>query len=554
MSTINRFNAKFILFVSILMTACVTTSSNPRSAYDHLDFKKWNRTAACCEATGKNVAISSGGTHASECGRAVLKQGGNIVDASVATAFCLTVERPHSVSIAGGGFMLIHLSKPQPRDVFIDFRETAPSGVSPELYKGNLEKDGNGLLVATPGFVNGLYAIQSKYGELKGPKGWAQTIQPAVNLARTGFTVYPSLAEKIEIRKDGLKKDDYLSGLLFNSGQPLKVGDTLVQNDLSRTLQLIAEKGPAGFYQGDIAKKVVDTVQTKHGVLTLDDLKTYQSKEREPLSVSVLQKVVITAPPPSSGGIQVLQILKAMEPTANDEQYLVKLATTFRKSFSQRYLEICDPDFSSTDPMKKLDMDKLQPHPAGSKIESPDTTHLSLIDSDGNAVTSTISQNYFFGAAIGVPGTGILLNDQMSDFSLDGKNRSNLPLPKRRPLSNMSPTIVLENGQPILAVGAAGGPQIVTGVSQVILNRLKRNLSLRDSLFAPRIHHHFEPDKLFPERNGFTPQELARFQSSGFTLSSPTSYSQVYAVEHDLRSGLLRAVSEPRDEGLAIAW
>ena len=215
---------------------------NPRHSNSVFTFKsqKLDRTADCCEAKGKRFAISSGGKHSTECGKRILASGGNIVDASVATAFCLAVERPHSVSIAGGGFMLIHQAQPNPKTVFVDFRETAPAAISPQLFKKELDKDGNGLLVATPGFVAGLFEVKRKYGALKGNEGWAKTIQPAIELAEKGFLVYPSLSEKIEIRKEGLSSDGYLKSLFLPNGSPLKVGDLLVQKDLANTLRKIS--------------------------------------------------------------------------------------------------------------------------------------------------------------------------------------------------------------------------------------------------------------------------------------------------------------------------
>jgi gamma-glutamyltranspeptidase/glutathione hydrolase len=536
-----------LLYLVLFISSCSTLDI--RTQYSHLDLKKWDRTADCCEANGKQFAISSGGKHSTECGKRILASGGNIVDASVATAFCLAVERPHSVSIAGGGFMLISLAKPNPKTIFVDFRETAPAAISPKLFQKELDKDGNGLLVATPGLVAGLFKVQKKYGALKGNEGWMKTIQPAIELAEKGFLVYPSLSEKIEIRKEGLSKDEYLQSLFLPNHSPLKIGDLLVQKDLAKTLRKISEKGPRAIYEGEIAKFIVERVTMKKGVLSLEDLKRYRPKERTPLKLTVLGKTLMTAPPPSSGGIQVLQILKAMGKTVPDDKYLIKLSKVFRTSFSERYVEVADPDFISVAPMKKVDLKLVSQEKSVMKVESPDTTHLSLIDSEGNAVSSTISQNYFFGAAIGVPGTGILLNDQVSDFSLDGKNKMNEPRPRRRPISNMAPTIVFENDRPVLVLGAAGGTQIVTGVSQVILNRFVRGMTLKESIFAPRVHHHFNPDKLFPEKGGFSEPELKKLKDAGFDIANASSYSQVYAVEADPKTGELSAVSEPRDEG-----
>lgn len=544
----------FLVCALAAVISCSTPSKQVVATYGHLNFEKWDRTPECCEAIGRKVAISSGGPQSTECGKTVISQGGNLIDSAVATAFCLAVERPQSVSIAGGGFMVIHLAVPKHKTVFIDFRETAPSNTSPELFKEPIKKDGNGLLVATPGFVGGLYHAQQTYGALKGKSGWAKILAPAIDIAQNGFAVYPSLAEKIQTRKEGLSKNETLSKILLPGGLPLKIGDQLKQLDLAKTLRKIAKEGPDGFYKGSIAHAIYDAVKSRGGILSEKDLANYATTERVPLSTVAFGKSIITAPPPSSGGIQVLQILKSMEGVPNDNHYLVSLAEEFRTSFSHRYDDVADPDFTAVNPLKKLQPEApYTKSPSNPKIESPDTTHLSLIDEEGNAVSATISQNYFFGAAIGVPGTGILLNDQMSDFSLDGKVKTNLPLPNRRPLSNMAPTIVLENESPVLVIGAAGGPQIVTGIAQVILNRHSRKMTLKESVFAPRIHHHFNPDNLYPEQNGFSSDQLNTLRKADFNIVPPTSYSQVNAVEANLKTGELRAVSEPRDAGKAFA-
>ena len=573
-------------FVASSFPGCVTggkfaeeTKTVAHSFTDaHLDYQKWNRTNECCVAQGKKVAIASGGSHSSECGEKVLDGGGNLVDAAVATAFCLAVERPHSVSVAGGGFMLIHLVDGQ--DVFLDFRETAPAAAHKKLFldehgKEVPELNRNGILaVGTPGFVAGLYKAQTTHGQLKGRSGWRKVIQPAIELALGGFAVYPSLVEKVEKRKDVLAKDSSLAKLLLPDGKPVNVGDRLIQSDLAKSLDQIAKGGPDVFYKGAIAKKIAKFSKEQRGLITLKDFQNYRVKQRTPLVGSFRGHRIVTAPPPSAGGILVLQSLKMIEgmqlsadTPAGD--YAHTVAEVFKRSFADRYLQSGDPDFETLKPQVRLNekyiakirseikTDSARPAKTiaagdGLADESPDTTHLSLIDSEGNAVSATITLNYFFGSGLMVPGTGIILNDEMGDFDPKGEG-ANLALPNRRPVSSLSPTIVFDGTTPILSIGAAGGPYIITGMVQTILKRLLLGWSLRDSVFAPKIHHQFNPDVLRLETGGFSDALVADLKSRGHSIDAPVLYAQIPAAEFNKATGQVTAVIDPRDEGGAVA-
>ena len=582
----SRSSRVFSSLILFQFLGCITngpTKDPPRTVGPsftdkHLDYQKWKRTRECCTAQGMKVAIASGGTFSSKCGEKILDGGGNLIDAAVATAFCLAVERPHSVSIAGGGFMLIHLADSQ--DIFLDFRETAPAAATQKMF---LDRHGeeipdlnrNGILaVGTPGFIAGLYKAQTTYGKLKGQSGWRKVIQPAVELARNGFPIYPSLVEKVERRKDILVKDTSLAKLLLPKGNPVRVGDRLTQADLATSLEQIAKQGPDVFYKGLIAQKISKFSRTHHGLLTSRDLSDYQVKQRTPISATFRGHRIVTAPPPSAGGIMILQSLKIIEgmpikPTMPQGDYLHIIAEVFKRTFADRYTQIGDPDFETLKILPRLnesyitkirqDIDIKTARPAntikagtGLIDESTDTTHLSLIDSEGNAVSATITLNYFFGAGIMVPGTGIILNDEMGDFDPKGEN-GNPVLPKRRPISSLSPTIVFDGSRPMLALGAAGGPYIITGMTQAILNRLVLGWSLRDSIFAPKIHHQFSPDILRMETGGFANEIISDLRSRGHSIDAPALYPQIPAVEFDKAKGQVTAVIDPRDEGGAVA-
>jgi gamma-glutamyltranspeptidase/glutathione hydrolase len=362
--------------------------------------------------------------------------------------------------------------------------------------------------------------------------------------------------------------------LLLPKGIPLKVGDRLTQTDLATSLEQIAKQGPDVFYKGLIAQKISKFSRTQHGLLTSRDLSDYQVKQRTPISATFRGHRIVTAPPPSAGGIMMLQSLKIIEgmpikPTMPQDDYLHIIAEVFKHTFADRYTQIGDPDFETLKILPRLnesyitkireDIDIKTARPAttikagtGLIDESPDTTHLSLIDSEGNAVSATITLNYFFGAGIMVPGTGIILNDEMGDFDPKGEN-GNPVLPKRRPISSLSPTIVFDGSKPMLALGAAGGPYIITGMTQAILNRLVLGWSLRDSIFAPKIHHQFSPDILRMENGGFANEIISDLRSRGHSIDAPALYAQIPAVEFDKAKGQVTAVIDPRDEGGAVA-
>lgn len=552
----------------------------------HLDFQKWNRTSDCCTATGVKAAIASGGTFASKAGLEVLKAGGNTVDAAIATAFTLAVERPHSAGLGGGGFMTLYLKGQKPEAHFVDFRETAPEKSTRDMY---LDKNGDvipglsvvgALSVATPGFVNGLYEIHKKWGKLP----WRRLLAPAVELAFRGFKVYPSLEKNIHEKRDCLLKDPEASKLLFREGKSVKTGDLLVQRDLANTLRRIAHEGAREFTTGKTAQEIARYMKKHQGILSEKDLRTYKVKFRKPILGRFKNLQLISSPPPSAGGVLVAQGMGVLEHFQIEEisqqtpQYLHLLSEILKRGYADRSKFVGDPDFFTMDYSKlfsdgylkalagSISLDKTTPSSEiqGGRLtdDKTHTTHLSVIDTEGNAIASTLTINDSFGACVIVPGTGFFLNDEMDDFSakpgaaniygLTGE-RANEIAPRKRPASSMTPTILIKDGQPFLAVGAAGGSRITTSVFQIILNDLfVFPGNLKKSIFAPRIHQQWAPDFLDLEE-GFSENTRTWLEQVGEkTRQAPWSaVTQAVHVESD---GKVRAVFDPRDEGGAEAY
>lgn len=582
------FLPKLILVMGLgVMTHCQTTGSKldtaPFYSEAHLDLKKWKRETTCCSATGNKIAIASGGTYSSQAGLEIAKAGGNLVDVATATAFALAVERPHSLGLGGGGFLTLHW---QGKSYFIDFRETAPQRASQDMY---LDKSGNpianssvagALAVATPGFVAGWAQIHHRWGRLP----WQKLLAPAIRLAREGFPVYPSLAETFEQNQLDFQKDPYLKKLATSpQGKLWKIGDRFTQKDLAKTLELIAAQGKRPFYETEIAQRIVREVKRRGGILELKDLYDYTVKERTPIVGKFGDFTYVSAPPPSAGGLilaetfNVLSEFDLAKEAKRPERYAHLLAETFKRGYADRAQYVGDPDFVKPDYefmlsndyaaklRKEFSWEKTHPssqisHGSVTK-ESPDTNQLTVMDSEGNAASSTLTINTSFGAILAVPGTGIYLNNEMDDFSIKPgiKNAygltgsvANAIQPKKRPVSSMMPTILLKDNVAVLALGGKGGSRIITSVIQVILNQLfVFPQDLKKSVFAPRIHHQWLPDRLDLE-DGFAEQTKEKLTSLGHSLGKGSWYAEVHAVQRNL-DGSLTAVFDPRDEGGANA-
>ncbi len=536
---------------------------------------------AITEATGKEWIISTQGRASTDAAALILNQGGNIIDAAIAASFTISVERPQSTGLGGGGFMLYRNGK-SGKIYAIDFRERAPKGAYENMYldkKGEVipDKSTVGIYAAgVPGLVRGLGEIHRRFGKKK----WKDLIAPSVSLAENGLEVYPYLADALKEEKGKLAKFPASAKIFLKpNGEPFLVGEKLVQADLATSLRRIAEKGPKAFYAGKIAQSI-ETVTG--GWISKKDLKNYRVKWREPVRGTFQGMEVVSMPPPSSGGTHVIQILNLLEREPLTEYGLQSpaalhiIASSMQRAFLDRARYMGDPDWTQV-PVKKLtskayaessqvslSRDRaLTADQLGENIsvlpEHSETTHFSIMDREGNVVVSTQTINGWFGSAVVAPGTGILLNNEMDDFAAKPGasnifgaigSRANSVQPGKTPLSSMSPTIILENGKPRMALGAPGGTRIITCVVQTLLNSLVFNLSLYDSVNALRIHQQWRPESLRVEAPGFPANTEAELTQKGWKLEKGSAGCAVMAVAKE--GELLRGVSEPRDHGKSL--
>lgn len=542
-------------------------------------------------ATSQRGMVATAGEQASDAGVAMLRRGGNAVDAAVAASFAVSVIRPQSTGIGGGGFFLLYLAQDR-QTLAIDFRERAPLKATPDMFlrdgKAVPELSRTGpLAVAVPGLVAGLVEVQQKYGTMP----LAEVMAPAIRLAEEGFPVYAHLAEAIAYRAKLLGESPATRAIYFREGQPLRQGDLFVQKDLARTLREIASQGKEAFYKGRVAKALVREMNARGGFITQEDLERYRVIYRDPLVGTFHGSSIHAMPPPSSGGVLLLQMLNVLSgfPLQKIGFHTPKavhlLTETLRLAFRDRARYLGDPDFAPVptrmltskeyaDTLRgQIDVAKATPNggapaaPTG-KIESTSTTHLSVLDKDGNAVATTQTVNLYFGSGVMVPGTGVLLNDEMDDFSaqpnnpnafgLLGSTDANAIAPGKTPLSSMSPTIVTRDGKVILITGSPGGSRIISATLQILLNVLAYDMSLPEAVFAPRIHHQWFPNDLLIEgQRGEQPEgisEALRQMGHKVTVIEPrsdgrTPFGNVQAITFDVSSGVMTGVSDPRGDG-----
>ena len=481
---------------------------------------------------------------ATDVGVAVLQGGGNAVDAAVAVGFALAVTHPFAGNLGGGGFMLVRFA--DGRSTFIDFRERAPEKASRDMYldaQGNPTRESlDGWRSAgVPGSVRGFELAQSKYGNRK----WAELIAPAIALASKGFALSYKASESLRGARN--LADDAESKRIFQRGGAFyEAGDVLLQPELAATLQKIAMGGAREFYEGETGRRLVAEMARHGGLITLSDLQQYRAVERTPLVGKYRGLDIVTAPLPSSGGIGVLQMLGMLEGSgyeksgAGSAAAIHYTAEVMRRYFADRSVYLGDSDFvkvpvkglldpaylrerrASIDRAHATPSDQVDPgKPAGR--EGTETTHYSIIDAAGNAVAVTYTLNNSYGSGITVPGLGFLLNDEMDDFTAKPNSpnlyglvqgEANAIQPGKRPLSAMSPTIVVRDGKPLLVLGAPGGPRIVTAVLEVLLNVIDFHMNVQDAVDAPRFHHQWKPDKLYLEP-GISPDTVAILQKMG---------------------------------------
>ena len=518
---------------------------------------------------------------ATEIGAAVLKSGGNAVDAAVAVGFALAVAFPYAGNIGGGGFMLIRLA--DGRTTFLDFRERAPEKATRNMYldpAGNVTTDSiDGWRASgVPGTVRGLEMAHHKFGR----KTWPELLAPAIALAKNGFTVPYSLASSLQDATAKFNKFPESKRVFLNGGAGFEMGAHFSQPDLARTLERIS-KNPSDFYEGETAKLIAAGMAANGGLITATDLKNYKVAERQPLTGKYKGYDVITAPPPSSGGIGILQMLGMLENSgyeksgAGSAASIHYVAEVMRRYFADRSEYFGDPDFfkvpirallnpayiakqkSTIDPNRATPSSEIGPGKLAG-YESPETTHFSIVDKDGNAVAMTYTLNGGYGSHVTVPGTGILLNNEMDDFSAKPgvpnmfkliQGEANAIQPGKRPLSSMTPTILLRDGKPVLVVGGPGGSKIISSVLQVILNVVDFGMNAQDAVDAPRFHHQWQPDVLAIEK-GFSPDTVRILESLGHKVESTTSVARIEAIVID--NGLLQGGADGRGYGKAEGY
>ncbi len=522
---------------------------------------------------------------AARIGADVLRRGGNAVDAAVATGFAMAVTYPRAGNIGGGGFMVIH-SADHHEDVAIDYRETAPAATTPDIFLGpdgkpDIAKSRDSALgIGVPGTVAGLTLALEKYGS--GKFALAELLQPAIDLARNGVVLADDMADTLPGIHSRLARWP-TSAKIFSraDGTSLREGDTLIQRDLAATLSAIAEQGPRGFYEGPVAEKLAKAVRGAGGIMTPDDLKSYSAVIRPPVRGSYRGYDIVSMPLPSSGGIVLLEMLNILEgfPLAEMKQgsapELHVLIEAMKRAYADRARYLGDPAFvsapvaalTSKDYAAKqrasIDLDRATPWTDALSAlpprEGSNTTHFSVVDSLGNAVSNTYTLNFPYGVGLVAEGTGVLLNNELDDFTAaPGASNAfglvgfeaNLPGPGKRPLSSMSPTIVLKDGKPVLVTGSPGGSRIISTVLQVIVNVLDYHMDVAAAVDAPRLHHQWLPDEVRIER-GFAEDTLAGLRARGHQLVEPMGQTSANSIAVT-PNGLLGA-PDPRTRGADAA-
>jgi gamma-glutamyltranspeptidase/glutathione hydrolase len=531
----------------------------------------------------KNGMVSSQERLASEIGVEVLKRGGNAVDAAVAVGFALAVTLPRAGNLGGGGFMVIHLAKTK-ENIAIDYREVAPAASKVDMF---LDAQGNpdpkksrdsGLAIGVPGTVRGLALAHEKYGS--GKLSLAQLIEPAVRLARDGIAVEDDLADSLPAVRAKLAAFPASAAIFLKNGQPLGRGDRLVQSDLAVTLQAIAQQGPDAFYSGRIAKQIAESVQAIGGIMTEADLAAYKPALRPVVRGSYRGHEIISMPPPSSGGVHLVQILNILEgfdlrkAGAGSAAAYHMLAEAMKPAYADRATWLGDPDRVKV-PAKGLTSKKYaEAQRAGidlsrarkaEEIKSGDplphegdqTTHYSVVDSEGNAVANTYTLNLSYGVGMVAAGTGVLMNNEMDDFSAKAGAQNAFGLvggdansvsPGARPLSSMTPTLIFRDGKLFLVTGSPGGSRIITTVLQVVTNVIDHGMNIAEAVAAPRIHHQWRPDVLLHEE-GLSPDTLAILAQRGQTLRLGATSGSANSILVTPEG--LQGASDPRQRGTA---
>ena len=535
----------------------------------------------------KNGMVSSASMLASEVGASTLQAGGNAVDAAIATAFALAVTWPSAGNIGGGGFLVYHGDDGMATT--FDFREKAPMAATERMYLGldgkvvNNSNHFGPLAVGVPGTVAGLYLAHQRLGSM----AWSDLVQPAVELARNGIPITYSLQTGFERSASRLRQYPASARKFFKAdGSFYHLGETWVQPDLAHTLELIRDHGADGFYRGENAERFAGFMVDIGGLITEEDLAAYVAKEREPIRGSYRGYDIVSMPPPSSGGVgmvQMLNILEGFDLAAmghNSADYLHVLTESMRRAYSDRAEHLGDPDFNEAMPLDRLldkdyaselraSIDMTQKSESSPELfaqvyESEETTHFSVVDKDGNMVSLTYTLEFGYGSAITVAGGGYLLNNELGDFNavpgvtdLRGQigTAPNLVAAEKRPLSSMTPTIVARDGKPLFAVGSPGGKTIINTTMQVILNVIDHGFNIAEAIEAGRIHHQWLPDITSVESNALSADTLNSYQNRGHQIRERGSQGAAMGVYYDRDQDLfLGAADSRRGDGGAVGY
>ncbi|THA01813.1 gamma-glutamyltransferase [Rodentibacter pneumotropicus] len=565
------------LFTSVISLSQVSWASNSALTTNTASARYDSSTDIFQPIYAKNGMVASEQAIATQVGVEILKQGGNAVDAAVAVGFALAVVLPNAGNIGGGGFMVLHNEKTG-EDLALDFRETAPLKASRDMYldaNGQVE-DGKSLFthfaVGVPGTVAGMEMALKKWGTMPLHK----VLEPAIKLAEEGFPISQTLANLLDTEKEVLGKWQSSRKIFFKNDRTLAAGEQLIQKDLANSLKLIAKEGAKAFYEGEIAEKIVQEMKQHNGLISLEDMRNYKAIERRPIVGNYRGYKVVTMPPPSSGGIHLVQLFNMLENYpldefgANSAKTIHYLAESMKLAYADRSEYLGDPDFvkipvsglTSKNYAKSLiqNIKENYARPATEikpgkpqLYESDQTTHYSVMDSAGNAVAVTYTLNLNFGSGIVAEGTGILLNNEMDDFSakpgvanafgLIGGDANAIEA-KKRPLSSMTPTIVLKDNKPWLVTGSPGGARIITTVLQSISNTIDHNMNPAEAIVAPRIHHQWLPDELRIEE-GISPDTLALLKAKGHKIKLKAPMGRVQIIQ--ARDSGFYGYSDPRN-------
>ena len=522
----------------------------------------YTQAASQAPVAAENGMVVTAQHLATHVGVDVLKNGGNAVDAAVAVGYALAVVYPAAGNLGGGGFMTLQLA--DGRKTFLDFREKAPLAATANMY---LDKDGNvvpdlstrgHLAVGVPGTVSGMELALQKYGS----KPRAELIAPAIRLAEEGFTLEQGDVDLLETATDVFKKDMRDSGAIFlHNGEPMQVGQKLVQKDLAKTLREISSKGADGFYKGWVADALVTSSQANKGIITQADLDKYKTRELAPVECDYRGYHIVSAPPPSSGGVVLCQIMNILDGypmkdlgfhSAQGMHYQIE---AMRHAYVDRNSYLGDPDFvtnpidhlldknyaaklrAAIDPQKAGDSQKIKPGVA--PHEGSNTTHYSIVDQWGNAVSVTYTLNDWFGAGVMASKTGVILNDEMDDFTAKVgvpnmyglvQGEANAIAPGKAPLSSMSPTIVTKDGKTVMVVGTPGGSRIITATLLTILNVIDYGMNLQEAVDAPRFHQQWMPEETNLETFAASPDTQRILESWGHKFAGPQDPNHIAAI------------------------